>query len=119
MSTMISRTRQLAMLALVASTLGAVLPAHALSIVEPAEPPTGITRVSVTIPASRTSRLERRDASAYMIRTSIRRVSALPSANPTLEPAQLLWLAALLTSMCGFALYFGRELTTRFSARRG
>lgn len=119
MRAIISRTKWFAALALAASLAAVGPPANALTLAERAPVATDVTRVSITIPASRKSRLERNGTAAYMIKTSARRTSAVLSHRRPVEPAQLLWLGALLTSMCGFALYFGRELTTRFPARRG
>lgn len=119
MRTKILRTKRVATLALLATLAAAALPANAMTLAERVPAAKDITRISVSIPSSHKSRLERRGAPAYMIKTSARRTSVNPAAGRPVEPAQLLWLGVLLTTMSGFALYFGRELTIRFPARRG
>lgn len=118
MRTKIRRTQRLAALALLAS-LAAALPANAMTLSERAPATKDITRISVSIPTSHKSRLERRGTPAYMINASARRTSVIAAAGRPVQPAQLLWLGVLMASMCGFALFFGRELTIRFPARRG
>lgn len=118
MRTLISRMTRVAALTLLTSLAAAANPATALPIAEQAPAAKDVTRISVTIPAG-TSRLERRGTATYMIKTSARRSSAVPAAGRPVEPAQLLWIGLLLMSTCWFALFFGRELTIRFPARRG
>ena len=80
----ISRTKWFVALALVALA-AATLPASAMTLAERAPAAKDLTRVSVTIPASRKSRLERRGASAYMIKTSVRRSAAVPVGGRPVE----------------------------------
>jgi hypothetical protein len=94
------------------------LTAPALAFTMPNGPAAGatVTTVSLVLPAGRAAGVERRPVSPHIQKVALKRKTAGAAARSSVAPGQLLWLGTLLTSMCGFALYLGRELTTRFPA---
>jgi hypothetical protein len=61
-------------------------------------------------PATRAGHLALLKSKTYLISNTKARQQPTRSARGGTKPGEIVWLAALLASMCGFALYFGREL---------
>lgn len=102
---------------LVPAIVAVAAPAEALSLPESLTTPGTVVRpVGLVLPAAWPDHLERGAVHTYIVKTSLKRRTAASSAHSSVAPGQLLWLGVLLTSMCGFALYLGRELTTSFPA---
>lgn len=107
----------LAAAALLPAFLAGPHPAQALSLPErPVSTAAAATPVSLAIPVSRSGHLERKHVRTYIVKATLKRKPAASPTRSSVAPGQLLWLGVLLTSMVGFALYLGRELTTRFPA---
>ena len=90
--------------------------ASALMVPEGVPIASPVMPVSVAVPEIAASHLERRPAAPHILKVSLSRRSAAAERPGSVDPVQLLWLAALLTSACAFALYLGRELTIRLPA---
>jgi hypothetical protein len=60
-------------------------------------------------PLSRTSHLAYRKPKAYLMTVSASRGIVARVRSPGDRPGQLVWLAVLLASMCGLALFLGRQ----------
>lgn len=60
-------------------------------------------------PLNRTSHLAYRKPKAYLMTVSASRGTVARVRSPGGRPGQLVWLVVLLASMCGLALFLGRQ----------